>query len=343
MPMQAPLPTVTGSSQTPLQPAETIVALVVTFNRLAQLQRTVARLLAEPVDHLLVIDNGSRDGSGLWLAAQTDPRLTVITSAHNSGGAGGFEVGMREGVARFDPDWLVLMDDDARPEPGMIAAFRAQDHHAADAVAAAVYYPDGRICEMNRPSVNPFWSKVSFLRTIRRGRMGFHVPDAAYHGRQIAIDGASFVGLFLSRAGVARAGFPDGRLFLYGDDVMYTLGLRRAGGTIRFAPDLRFVHDCGTFDGDIRVARPLWKAYYLHRNALLVYRRAAGPWYPMVLAAVVPKWWAKGRAYGPDRRAFRALLRLALRDALTGRRNRSHAEIVAWSEALQARFAVPRA
>lgn len=326
-----------------VRPPERIVALVVTHNRLGQLRRTVSRLLEETVDHLLVIDNGSSDGTSAWLAAQADPRLTIITSAQNSGGAGGFEVGMREATARFDPDWLVLMDDDARPDPGMIAAFRAKDHGTADAVAAAVYYPDGRICEMNRPSVNPFWSRGSFLRTIRRGRMGFHVPDAAYQGRQIAIDGASFVGLFMSRAGVARAGFPDGQLFLYGDDVMYTLGLRRAGGNIRFAPDLRFEHDCGTFDGDIRVARPLWKAYYLHRNALLVYRRAAGPWFPMVLAAVLPKWWAKGRAYGPDRRAFRALLRLALRDALTGRRNRTHAEILARSEALLARFAVSKA
>ena len=55
------------------------------------------------------------------------------------------------------------------------------------------------------------------------------------------IDGTSFVGLFVSRAAIARVGFPDGHLFLYGDDVLYTLGLHprrrahpfRSGAAVR--------------------------------------------------------------------------------------------------------------
>jgi len=318
--------------QAPPQPAAAlrIAAVVVTFNRIAQLQQTVVRLLAEPIDHVLVIDNGATDGSGDWLAAQTDPRLTIITSAQNSGGAGGFEVGMRQAMARFDPDWLVLMDDDARPMPGMIAAFRATDHGAAEAVAAAVHYPDGRICEMNRPSVNPFWHRQNFLRTLMgRGRMGFHVADADYDmAGERDVDAASFVGLFLSRKGVARGGFPDGQLFIYGDDVLYTLGLRRAGGQISFVPAIRFEHDCSTYEDDMRVTRPLWKVYYLHRNSLFVYRAASGWFFPLVLLAVLPKWWLKSRAYGADRPAFQRLLRRGILDGLQGRRSRPHAEVL---------------
>ncbi|WP_260008656.1 hypothetical protein [Leisingera sp. M527] len=46
---------------------------------------------------------------------------------------------------------------------------------------------------------------------------------------------------------VEAAGYPDPGLFLYGDDVIYTLGLRRRGETILFDPELRFEHDCSTF------------------------------------------------------------------------------------------------
>jgi GT2 family glycosyltransferase len=103
-----------------------IAALVVTHNRLDQLRRTVKRLLEEPLDHLVVVNNASTDGTGTWLAQERDPRLKVITTVRNTGGAGGFEHGLRHVKDQIDPDWTVLMDDDARPRPGAIAAFRAR-------------------------------------------------------------------------------------------------------------------------------------------------------------------------------------------------------------------------
>jgi GT2 family glycosyltransferase len=180
-----------------------LVAVVVTHNRLAQLRVTLGRLLASPPDVLaavLVVDNASTDGTGAWLAAQADPRLQVLALADNRGGAGGFEAGMRAAVERLDPDWIVVMDDDARPEPGALADFAAMDRSGWDGLAAAVRYPDGAICAMNRPLRNPF----------RRGARGGHLgPDDYADGAPVqAVDGASFVGLFLSRGGHRAGGLP---------------------------------------------------------------------------------------------------------------------------------------
>lgn len=313
-----------------------VAALVVTHNRLDQLRRTVARLLDEPIDHLVVVDNASNDGTPSWLAAETDPRLTVIRSARNIGGAGGFHLGMSEMIARFDPDWCVLMDDDARPEQDIIARFRDEldDYVQSDwhAIAAGVFYPDGAICEMNRPSRNPFWHLRHFMATaLGGGRAGFHLRDTDYGAVTVQqVDATSFVGLFLSRQAIRRGGLPDGRLFLYGDDVIYTLNLSDSGGRIGFAPWLRFEHDCSTFErtGAARLYKPLWKAYYNYRNGLIGYRLAAGPvlFWP-VLALMAPNWFLRASAYGAQARLYRRLLRLAIRDALTGRIDRPHAEI----------------
>lgn len=328
---------VTAGGPDPSVAVPRLAAVVVTYNRRMQLERTVRRLLADRLDHLVVVDNASTDGSTAWLYDIDDPRLCVIRLKQNRGGAGGFEHGLREVVARFDPDWCVVMDDDARPAPGMLARFAGQaaalTRDGWEALAAGVFYPDGEICEMNRPSLNPFWHMKSFLRTlVGGGRMGFHMPDAAY-GAQTAqrIDAASFVGLFLSRAALARVGYPDGKLFLYGDDVAYTLALSRAGGAIGFAPWLRFEHDCTTFGrGDRRIHRPLWKIYYNYRNGLFAYRMAAGPlmFWPILLV-VVPKWVLKAPAYGPEWRGYLQLLALALADALRDRRDRPHRQILA--------------
>lgn len=322
----------TAGSSGPARPL-TIVAVVVTHNRLAQLEQTIDRLLAEPVDHVVLVDNASTDGTAARFGQHPDPRLHLITMTVNSGGAGGFQEGVRQAVALYDPDWCVVMDDDARPEPGAIARFRAMDLTGLGGVAAAVYAADGSICDMNRPWVNPFWDRAAFLRTLMgRGRMGFHLPDAAYTAPQTsAIDGASFVGLFVSRAAIAATGLPDGRLFIYGDDVMYTLSMRRAGQRLAFAPGIRFEHDFKTFAAASLAFRPLWKTYYHHRNLLFVYHSAAGLMFWPALVLILPKWLMKARHYDADRGTYLRLLGLALMDAMRGKLNRSHAEVVARS------------
>ncbi len=312
----------------------TLVALVVTHDRLEQLRQTVSRLLDEPADAVVVVDNASTDGTAEYLSSLADPRLRVIHAPENLGGAGGFELGLATISRELDPDWCVLMDDDARPEPGALARFRADAARLApwDAVAAGVHHPDGRICEMNRPSRNPFWNLRAFLRTtLGGGRGGFHVTDQDYAAtRAMPIDATSFVGFFVSRRALARAGLPDGRLFIYGDDVIYTLSLRKAGGTIAFAPWLRFEHDCATFGRDPGfVPRPVWKAYYICRNGILAYRAATGPiliWPALML--IIPKWLLKFRRYETERKTYLRLVILAISDGLSGRLGRSHAEIL---------------
>jgi GT2 family glycosyltransferase len=300
-----------------------LCAVVVTFNRRAQIETTVRRLLAEELDHLVVVDNGSTDGTRDWLAGIDDPRLVTLLPDRNLGGAGGFETGMRHAVRRFDPDWMVVMDDDARPAPGALAAFRRAPLAGWDAVAAAVRYPDGRICGMNRPVLNPFWHPGIFLRTLLGGgRAAFHLGDrdfAASAPRQV--DGASFVGLFLSRAGLARADYPDGDLFIYAEDGLYTLRLSRRGGRIGFLPQIGFEHDCSTLTPSGRFT-PIWKAYYYHRNLLFLYRMAAGWLFWPALVLVLPKWLAKARHQGEEAGTYRRLLWRAVRDGLAGRRRR---------------------
>lgn len=321
---------------TPDAPAR-LVAVVVTFNRLEHLKLTLARLLETSeadLTKVLVVDNASSDGTGDWLAAQDDPRLVVHRSEINTGGAGGFETGMRQAVERFDPDWLVVMDDDARPEVDALARFHAGDRTAHDAWAAAVRHPDGRICDINRPSVNPFWNRAAFIRTaLGNGREGFHLSEKDYQGTaQRAVDAASFVGLFVSRAAIKRVGFPDGRLFVYGDDVLYTLRLRAAGGRIAFDPGLRFEHDFSTIAvGQIRF-HPLWKCYYHHRNLLIVYREAAGLLFWPALLIILPKWISKLRHYSGERWIFLKLLSLAVRDGLIRRTGVDHDAILAFSD-----------
>lgn len=71
----------------------------------------------------MVVDNASTDGTQKRLASSKVSRFCVLQNAQNLGGAGDFEQGARVAVGRCDPDWIVLMDDDARPRTETLARF----------------------------------------------------------------------------------------------------------------------------------------------------------------------------------------------------------------------------
>lgn len=275
-----------------------LTAVIVTYNRLAALQNTVRHTLAETVDAVVVVNNASTDGTKAWLdefAAQ-EKRLIVVHLATNQGGAGGFAQGIRVGLAQTNSDWLVLYDDDAYPKAGAFNAFSVLDKNF-DAAAAAVYQPDGAICEMNRPSFNPFWHAEKFKAVMRQmmrfqnPRQAFHITDQQYCAEQaVKIDSSSFVGLFMQRSWAEKMPTPDPRLFIYGDDILYTLNLTAAGGRHCFLPAVSFIHDTKTMAQSVQFYRPRWKSYFHYRNLMLIYRLAAGKWFYAVAALKIAQW-----------------------------------------------------
>jgi len=149
----------------------------------------------------------------------------------------------------------------------------------------------------------------------------------------MTVDGASFVGLFVSRDAIRTVGYPDPDLFLYGDDVLYTLALTRAGHALSYDPSIRFEHACETALPNAPIT-PLWKAYFYHRNQVFVYRELVGRvlfWPLLTLRAAL--WHARANRYGDQAPLFRDLLRLALRDGLAADRSRTRADVEAWISA----------
>ena len=313
------------------------VAVIVTFNRLDDLRQTLRRTLAEPFYRVVVVNNQSTDGTGEWLDEQCEPSLHVIHSGGNLGGAGGFHLGFDYAARQIpEAEWLVCFDDDAYPEPGMLDRFQALDiPPETGSLAAAVYLPDGSISEMNRPSVNPFWHLKELLFTSFRGRHGFHVGDDDYRiETHREIDASSFVGFFLRLSLIRelRIGLPRSELFIYTDDIIYVLELRKAGIRHWFVPQLRFSHDCKTLTDQEDVYRPLWKAYYMFRNRLEMYRIASGIFYPLILAVKIPKFLLAARHYEPrERTRYLAVTSRAIWDGLRRDFSKSFDDVVDFS------------
>ncbi len=316
--------------------AGTLCAIVVTYDdRLDQLRRTLEQLCSVSHDYLtgiVIVDNASSDRTKNWLRKQTDLRIHIITSSSNQGGAGGFATGMEFCQQRYDPDWMVLMDDDGRPFNDTLEKFHQSSRTAAEAWAAAAYLPNGDICEINRPSCDPFRSPKVFWQTLVKGRNGFHLGPSDYESSKMRkVDGASFVGFFISRKGIRRAGLPQAKLF-YGEDVIYALTLRAAGGKLLFDPQLRFEHDYQPAKPGGSELVPLWKTYYNYRSLLIAYRICAGPLFPLVAVAAACKWALRVRHHTGARKVFLRLLFRALRDGILHRLDVPHSDVRSWAE-----------
>ncbi len=319
-------------------PAE-LVAVIVTFNRLDKLKETVRNSLDKGFYRVVVVNNCSTDGTAGWLAELDDPTLVTLHNAENLGGAGGFQRGFQY-VAEHLPQaqWLVCYDDDAFPASDVVTQFAALDiPDDVGSLAAAVYLPDGGISEMNRPSRNPFWHAREFFGAASRGRHGFHIGNPDYQAeRPVEADASSFVGCFvrvsLIRAG--KIGLPRRELFIYADDIIYLLELRRAGYRHWFVPGISFVHDCQTLVDQRDVYRPLWKVYYTFRNRLEVYRIASGWLYPLILLIKIPGFFLTARYYEKhERKSFLRVTARAVWDGVRRDYRKSHQQVLALTEA----------
>ena len=92
-----------------------ISAVVVTYNRLSLLKRTISSLLSQTysLQQVYVVNNGSTDGTKEWLDRQQ--HLTVVHQ-ENVGGSGGFYTGIQKAY-EDGADWIWCMDDDVFPRP----------------------------------------------------------------------------------------------------------------------------------------------------------------------------------------------------------------------------------
>ena len=195
----------------------TIAAIIVTFNRRELLEECIAAIEGQThaVDHLLIVDNASTDGTP-ELVRETYARHELLALPTNEGGAGGFHEGMKAGLAGGF-DWLWVMDDDTIPNPDALERLVERlddlgDLPVPSILASRVVWKDGRIHPMNPPGPN--------LGDID------HFVDATAAGL-IPLRSVTFPSMMVRTDAIRRHRLPQKHFFLWADDIEFTLGILR--------------------------------------------------------------------------------------------------------------------
>ncbi|RIH87414.1 Chondroitin synthase [Meiothermus luteus] len=115
--------------------------VIPTRNRAEQVVRTVGAFLAQTgVDfEVIVVDDGSEDGTSKRLGALRDPRLEVVCQPR-----GGLAAARNAGLARARGRYVLFNDDDMVPEPGFLQAHLGLHRRYPHAAAVSrTYVPEG--------------------------------------------------------------------------------------------------------------------------------------------------------------------------------------------------------
>jgi glycosyltransferase involved in cell wall biosynthesis len=115
-----------------------VSVVIPTLNRLAFLQEAVGSVQAQtgPATELIVVDDGSSDGTRDWLAARDDLGFLTAERDPDRSAAANTSAARNVGLAHARGEHVWFLDDDDVLKPGAIAALSsALDEHPAAVIA----------------------------------------------------------------------------------------------------------------------------------------------------------------------------------------------------------------
>lgn len=183
--------------------------VVVTYNRLNLLKEVIESLRSQTYKDLkiVVVNNGSTDGTLDWLNLQED---VITITQENSGGAGGFHTGMKY-VAENGYKYCWIMDDDVICEKDaleeLLNAYTIKNDIGF--VCSAVRSIDGG--PMNVPVIDS-----------RESKNGYPDYYEYVEYQMLKIKLATFVSVLIPTSVIKEMGLPYKEYFIWGDDYEYT-------------------------------------------------------------------------------------------------------------------------
>lgn len=235
-----------------------VSAVVVNWNGVGCIDACLDSVLRQswPALEIIVVDNGSRDGSLELLRTRYGSRITLIESPVNLGFAGGNNLGIRAAKGVY----VVLLNNDAVAEADWVAALvRAAEADPRVGMCAS------KILLLGADGLIDSAGLLISADGIGRGRGRLEPDGERYAGAEDALIPSACAALY-RRAMLDEIGLFDEDFFAYCEDSDLGLRGRLAGWTCRYVPDAVVHH------GYSRSTAPYstFKAFHVERNRCFV-------------------------------------------------------------------------
>ncbi|HUV31821.1 MAG TPA: glycosyltransferase family 2 protein [Acidobacteriota bacterium] len=243
-----------------------ISAVVISYNGMKFLPdclRTLQEDLRGFRHEVIVVDNGSRDGS-VEFVRRTFPRMTLIDNGRNLGFARAVNIGLQAAAG----DFLYVLNQDLRFPDGtaarLLARLKADD--TIGLIGPAYHDFDGHLQSSARslPSYRHMIYKTLLLDRLFPRHREFSSWKMGWfdHRSEMFVDQPMGSVMLIRREVVARVGLMDERFPLFMNDVDYCRRMRDAGYRLLYYPEAVVEHYVGASTG----ARPYRMIVSSHRS-----------------------------------------------------------------------------
>ena len=258
----------------PAQDSPRVLAVVVMYDSHEEVERCVRSVLGQTLAGLevLVVDNGSRDGSGNRIRARfaEEPRVRVAGLSPYRGCSGGANAGFALALER-GPAFVWLLTDDVELEP-RAAEHLLQAMEADERVGLAGQYI------LHRDQRDRIYYGGGLF--TKKGAVHEHRDEAIQPGQDPGpardTDYATGASMFWRASALAKVGGMDESFWLYWEDADLSHRARAAGWKVVVVPRALAWHDVTPGDDP---SMPL-RTRYSARNELRFLRKhgLASPW-----------------------------------------------------------------
>ena len=234
------------------------IAVVVTYNRCELLKKAIDALKGQtvPLDTILVINNGSTDGTAEWLSEQAG--ITVITQ-ENLGGSGGFWRGIKEAYSR-GADYIWCMDDDVHPYPDCLEQ-QLKVMPKEGGIVAPQRLLDGKSIVYGGECLH-----FNFTNPFKAMKHNVALEDIELCNDFMEVEAIAFEGPLISRNVIEKIGLPEKDLFIFWDDTEYSYRARKGGFRVRYAKKAHMFKEKLAQGGQSKKVARSWKYPYMLRN-----------------------------------------------------------------------------
>lgn len=184
-----------------------VAIVVVTYNRLNLLKECISSLRCQSFKDrdIIVVNNGSTDGSEEWLKSQSD---IILISQSNQGGAGGFYTGLKYSCENhYCYSWI--MDDDTIPSEDSLLELMLKANSSIGFLCSKVIDINNEVC--NVPSID--------YQKLDNGEVCW--PERLNEAL-VRVRTATFVSVLFHNKIIHEVGLPIKEYFIWGDDLEYT-------------------------------------------------------------------------------------------------------------------------